>query len=187
MEDIRLSRTSLLDAALIVETPNMLYCLTKINPVSGVLGMGWGPRSFVADQLGSISDGEFSYCIKANSINVNGVELNISKTDLAIEKDGGGGCVIDCGTLATLLVKPIFDTLHTALADHLSSNQNLKRRIIHKLPKDLCCEELLDDGRKNLPVVTSHFENAGLDVKPEAVFMFREFEGKILFCFVNAF
>ncbi|KAG6781697.1 hypothetical protein POTOM_014609 [Populus tomentosa] len=122
-------------------------------------------------------------------------------------------CVIDCGALApTLLVKPIFDTLHTAMADHLSSNQNLKRRIIHKLHKDLCCEELSDDGRKNLPVatfhfemlnlkpsscfqtkqesveelsddgrknlpgVTFHFENAGLDVKPEAVFMFREFE-----------
>jgi hypothetical protein len=106
-----------------------------------------------------------------------------STSDLAIEKDGGGGCVIDCGTLATLLVKPIFDTLHTALADHLSSNQNLKRRIIHKLHKDLCCEELSDDGHcENLPVVTFHFENAGLDVKPEAVFMFREFEGKILFC-----
>ncbi|KAB5534636.1 hypothetical protein DKX38_017722 [Salix brachista] len=48
---------------------------------------------------------------------VNGVKLNISKTDLAIEKDGGGGCVIDCGALATLLVKPSFDTVHTALAD----------------------------------------------------------------------
>ncbi|KAG6783388.1 hypothetical protein POTOM_012835 [Populus tomentosa] len=159
-------------------------------------------------------------------INVNGVKLNISKTDLAIEEDGGGGCVKDCGALApTLLVKPIFDTLHTAMADHLSSNQNLKRRIIHK---DLCCEELSDDGRKNLPVATSHFEMlnlkpsscfqtkqefvydtkarvlsfgledlknyrmmaartflvllsisrmlAGLDVNPEAVFMFREFE-----------
>jgi hypothetical protein len=105
-----------------------------------------------------------------------------STSDLAIEKDGGGGCVIDCGTLATLLVKPIFDTLHTALTDHLSSNQNLKRRIIHKLPKDLCCEELSDDARKILPVVTFHFENAGLDVKPEAVFMFRELEGKVLFC-----
>ncbi|KAL3599693.1 hypothetical protein D5086_007611 [Populus alba] len=108
-----------------------------------------------------------------DSINVNGVKLNISKTDLAIEEDGGGGCVIDCGALApTLLVKPIFDTLHTAMADHLSSNQNLKRRIIHK---DLCCEELSDDGRKNLPVATFHFENADLDVKPEAVFMFLEF------------
>lgn len=134
----------------------------------------------------------FSYCIKAVKprkftnyvqrlcnyvnllgINVNGVKLNISKTDLAIEEDGGGGCVIDCGALApTLLVKPIFDTLHTAMADHLSSNQNLKRRIIHK---DLCCEELSDDGRKNLPVATFHFENADLDVKPEAAFMFLEF------------
>ncbi|KAL9386327.1 hypothetical protein Peur_019451 [Populus x canadensis] len=115
-----------------------------------------------------------AYYMNLLGININGVELNISKTDLAIEKDGGGGCVIDCGTLATMLVKPIFDTLHTALADHLSSNQNLKRRIIHKLHKDLCCEELSDDGRKNLPVVTFHFENAGLDVKPEAVFMFHQ-------------
>ena len=114
-----------------------------------------------------------AYYVNLLGININGVKLNISKTDLAIEEDGGGGCVIDCGALApTLLVKPIFDTLHTAMADHLSSNQNLKRRIIHK---DLCCEELSDDGRKNLPVATFHFENAGLDVKPEAVFMFREF------------
>ncbi|KAB5534646.1 hypothetical protein DKX38_017732 [Salix brachista] len=58
-----------------------------------------------------------AYYVNFLGKSVNGVKLNISKTDLAIEKDGGGGCVIDCGALATLLVKPSFDTVHTALAD----------------------------------------------------------------------
>ncbi|CAK7339344.1 unnamed protein product [Dovyalis caffra] len=202
------------------DSKNMKYAfLLDKNPVSGVLGMGWGPRSFLA-QLGSTSDGKFSYCIIPNNthntylrfgkhivksknlqttkimqvkpssayhvnlldISVNGVKLNITKTALAVKKNGSGGCVIDAGTLATLLVKPIFDTLHTALADHMSSNQNLKRRIIHSLHKDLCYEELSDAGRKNLPVVIFHLENADLEVKPEAIFLFREFQGKNVFC-----
>ena len=202
------------------DSRNMIYAfLLDKNPVSGVLGMGWGPRSFLA-QLGSISHGKFSYCITANNthntylrfgkhvvksknlqttkimqvkpsaayhvnllgISVNGVKLNITKTDLAVRKDGSRGCIIDAGTLATLLVKPIFDTLHTALANHLPSNQNLKRWVIHKLHKDLCYEQLSDAGRKNLPVVTFHLENADLEVKPEAIFLFREFEGKNVFC-----
>ena len=36
--------------------------------------------------------------------------------------------------------------------------------------------------RKNLPVVTFHLENADIEVKPEAIFLFREFEGKNVFC-----
>ncbi|KAJ6307357.1 hypothetical protein OIU76_017197 [Salix suchowensis] len=202
------------------DSRNMKYAfLFDKNPVSGVLGMGWGPRSFLA-QLGSISHGKFSYCIKANNtqntylrfgkhivksknlqttrimqvkpsaayhvnllgISVNGVKLNITKSDLAVRKDGSRGCSIDAGTLATLLVKPVFDTLHAALADHLSRNQNLKRWIIHKLHKDLCYEQLSDAGRENLPVVTFHLENADLEVKPGAIFLFREFEGKNVFC-----
>ncbi|KAJ6961402.1 hypothetical protein NC652_000350 [Populus alba x Populus x berolinensis] len=89
----------------------MIYAfLLDQNPVSGVLGMGWGPRSFLA-QLGSISHGKFSYCITANNTH---------------------------------------DT-------YLSR-------------------------RKNLPVVTFHSENADIEVKPEAIFLFREFEGKNVFC-----
>ncbi|KAJ6945199.1 hypothetical protein NC651_000290 [Populus alba x Populus x berolinensis] len=109
-------------------------------------------RSFLA-QLGSISHGKFSYCITANNthdtylrfgkhvvksknlqttktnqvkpssayhvnllgISVNGVKLNITKTDLAVRKDGSRGCIIDA-------------------------------------------------------------------VEPEAIFLFREFEGKNVFC-----
>ncbi|KAF9686423.1 hypothetical protein SADUNF_Sadunf03G0157000 [Salix dunnii] len=148
------------------DSRNIKYALLPDkNPVSGVLGMGWGFRSFVA-QLGSISDGKPSsaYYVNLLGISVDGVKLNISKTDLAIEKDDGGGCVIDSSTLATLLVKPSFDTVHTALADHLSSNQKLKRPVFHKLHQDLCYEELSDNSRKNLPVVIFHFEKADLDV-----------------------
>ncbi|KAJ6428089.1 hypothetical protein OIU84_023497 [Salix udensis] len=123
-----------------------------------------------------------AYHVNLLGISVNGVKLNITKTDLAVRKDGSRGCSIDAGTLATLLVKPVFDTLHAALADHLSRNQNLKRWIIHKLHKDLCYEQLSGAGRENLPVVTFHLENADLEVKPGAIFLFREFEGKNVFC-----
>lgn len=71
-----------------------------------------------------------AYHVNFLGISVNGVKLNITKTDLAVRKDGSRGCIMDAGTLATLLVKPIFDTLHTALADHLSSNQNLKPSLL---------------------------------------------------------
>jgi hypothetical protein len=35
------------------------------NQVSGIFGLGWGLRSFV-NQIGSLSHGTFSYCLKFN-------------------------------------------------------------------------------------------------------------------------
>ncbi|KAJ4822222.1 hypothetical protein Tsubulata_020297 [Turnera subulata] len=37
-----------------------------LNPTSGVLSLGWGPRSFLS-QIDSMSQGKFSYCIKPNN------------------------------------------------------------------------------------------------------------------------
>ncbi|CAK7339347.1 unnamed protein product [Dovyalis caffra] len=194
------------------DTRNSKYALLTTmnisNPVSGVLGLGRGPQSFLA-QIDSLSDGKFSYCIKENNtqntylrfgkdvrppknpqttklvqaktspayyvnllgISVNGVKLNISKTDFDLKSDGSGGCVLDSGTMVSLLVMPAFDTLHKALESNLSSNPHLKRVIIHPKHKDLCYKELSPEGRKQIPTVKFHLENADLEISPGSLFL----------------
>ncbi|KAB5565087.1 hypothetical protein DKX38_005141 [Salix brachista] len=87
-----------------------------------------------------------AYYVNFLGKSVNGVKLNISKTDLAIEKDGGGGCVIDCGALAALLVKPSFDTVHTALADQKTEETHHSQFE----GKNIFCLLMLSDDSKTI-------------------------------------
>ncbi|KAL6968445.1 hypothetical protein U1Q18_034248 [Sarracenia purpurea var. burkii] len=41
---------------------SMEYGFDKNNKIAGIMGLGWGPNNFV-DQIGSQSDGKFSYCL----------------------------------------------------------------------------------------------------------------------------
>ncbi|KAJ4822223.1 hypothetical protein Tsubulata_020299 [Turnera subulata] len=213
------------------DSRNIIYVLSTApnpNPVSGVLSLGWGPRSFLS-QTDALTQGKFSYCIKKNStkpsylkfgrdvtkprnlqttpisqvmpsssyymnlkgVSVNGQRLNMSPRELEVQRDGSGGCVIDSGSLVSYLKSSVFDVLHAALADHISKNKFLKRVIIHRKHKDLCYEELSPKGRKTLPVVKFHLEEADLEVEPEALFLFRQLRmdlskelrtGKKVFC-----
>ncbi|XP_074310434.1 aspartic proteinase nepenthesin-2-like [Silene latifolia] len=104
------------------------------------------------------------YYLDLQSITVGSEKLNIKSSVFQLRQDGSGGCIIDSGSGASLLITTAYIEFEKVLTRNIVA-QNPRIRIDSRSPM-LCYKE--SDVKVKFPKVTFHFaNNADFVVEPE--------------------
>ncbi|KAJ4726289.1 Aspartic proteinase [Melia azedarach] len=144
--------------------------------IAGILGLNRDPNSMIV-QLGRLVLNRFSYCLvqpdksfriylKFGDEIIAGKRLNLPPNTFSIKSNGQGGCMIDSGSVQTIIEYEVYLDLWTAFTEYFA-RYDIERLITCPNYGVLCFK--MPAGFNSFPSMTYHFQGADLKIEPDNV------------------